>query len=251
MLTPLRTVDYLSAHSPPPRQTSVRPKQQQVGSVKIRNVAYNVTLSRDALDGHRRFYLSLTLPRPGMSHKPMKISRILAEVEDTGVYIRGAETVPSKRGGGVGVATLTLFKMIISSTLTKIDVIGTRHIDKPVLAHTLLKAGFVPASTHFPVFITPSEGGCGVIICHENRTYDLRSHFSSVFLRSQNAVIGIRPEEGGGREKWRRTHVFTNYNFDYANESRNDFGSGLTDVKLSAHRVLAFFADVEDAWECI
>lgn len=247
---PIDAVAYLASRTPPQSPLTARPKHQQVGSVRVNDIEYNVTLSRDALDGHRRFYLSLTLPRPGVKNRPMKISRILAEVEGAGVYIRGAETVPTKRGGGVGVATIMLFKMIIASTLTRVDKIGTREIDKPVLAHTLVKAGFYPVSTHFPVHITPSEGGRGVIICHENRALDLRSHYSSGFLRSQNAVIGRRPEDGvEGAAKWTRTYAFTEY------ELRGGGGLGiandtstLTDVNLSAHRVLAFFAGVEDAW---
>jgi len=179
----------------------------------------------------------------------MKISRILAEIEGSEVYIRGAETVPTKRGGGIGLANLALFQMIISSTLTKVDTIKTRLIDKPVLARTLLKAGFQPVSSHFPVYITPSEGGRGVTICHENRALDLRSHFSAGFLRSQNAVIGRRPEDGeeGGR-KWKRTLLFTEFEWP---GGQGEHENCLGEVRLSAHRVLAFFAGVEDAWRKI
>ena len=109
------------------------PRRSLVGSVE----GYDVALLRDKLDGHERFSLILGNDRK----KGAKAARILCEVDEFAIHVRGVEVAEEQRGRGL--AKLALGTLAALGVLVDADV-RARPQTKPVVARALTSLGLPP-----------------------------------------------------------------------------------------------------------
>ena len=217
----------------------------------------------------KEYRFSLVLAPTAAPRK--KAARVLAEVEDGVVYLRGAEVNAGNRASGLGLLVLRIFTSLISHAFPSPP--KTRSINKPVLALSLSRAGYTPDSPHCPIFISPAPtlpqpastvnsvrapSSTQTYICHETRSLDwLGTQYPYFFRNSQGLILKSRPdagqEEGGeggsggsGEKKWKKAHVFTTFSAPPPPPA----GAG-TGAVVHPARAVAFFATVARAAEAL
>ena len=157
------------------------PRRSLVGCVE----GYDVALLRDKLDGHERFSLILGNDRK----KGAKAARILCEVDDVAIHVRGVEVAEEQRGRGL--AKLALGTLAALGVLVDADV-RARPQTKPVVARALTSLGFRPVDASWPILIAPGAGG-RTVVCPADPT-DARVHFSFAQIRAQRLdVVAAAP----------------------------------------------------------
>ena len=157
------------------------PRRSLVGTVD----GFDVALLRDKLDGHERFSLILGNDRK----KGAKAARILCEVDELAIHVRGvidkALSIPS------GLAKLALGTLAALGVLVDADV-RARPQTKPVVARALTSLGFRPVDASWPILIAPGAGG-RTVVCPADPT-DARVHFSFAQIRAQRLdVVAAAP----------------------------------------------------------
>ena len=159
------------------------PRRSLVGCVE----GYDVALLRDKLDGHERFSLILGNDRK----KGAKAARILCEVDDVAIHVRGVEVAEEQRGRGL--AKLALGTLAALGVLVDADV-RARPQTKPVVARALTSLGFRPVDAAWPILIAPGAGG-RTVVCPADPT-DARVHFSFAQIRAQRLDVVAAPPPG-------------------------------------------------------
>lgn len=157
------------------------PRRSLVGSVD----GFDVALLRDKLDGHERFSLILGNDR----RKGAKAARILCEVDDAAIHVRGVEVAEEQRGRGL--AKLALGTLAALGVLLDAE-IRARPQTKPVVARALTSLGFRPVDESWPILIAPGAGG-RTIVCPAYPV-DTRPHFSFAVIKAQRLdVVAAAP----------------------------------------------------------
>ena len=159
------------------------PRRSLVGSVE----GYDVALLRDKLDGHERFSLILGNDRK----KGAKAARILCEVDEAAIHVRGVEVAEEQRGRGL--AKLALGTLAALGVLVDAE-IRARPQTKPVVARALTSLGFRPVDASWPILIAPGAGG-RTAVCPADPT-DARVHFSFAQIRAQRLDVVAAPPPG-------------------------------------------------------
>jgi len=159
------------------------PRRSLVGCVE----GYDVALLRDKLDGHERFSLILGNDRK----KGAKAARILCEVDEVAIHVRGVEVAEEQRGRGL--AKLALGTLAALGVLVDADV-RARPQTKPVVARALTSLGFRPVDASWPILIAPGAGG-RTVVCPADPA-DERIHFSFAQIRAQRLDVVAAPPSG-------------------------------------------------------
>ena len=146
-----------------------------------------MALLRDKLDGHERFSLILGNDRK----KGAKAARILCEVDEFAIHVRGVEVAEEQRGRGL--AKLALGTLAALGVLVDADV-RARPQTKPVVARALTSLGFRPVDASWPILIAPGDGG-RTVVCPADPA-DARVHFSFAQIRAQRLDVVAAPPPG-------------------------------------------------------
>ena len=198
------------------------PRRSLVGSAD----GFDVALLRDKLDGHERFSLILGNDR----RKGAKAARILCEVDDAAIHVRGVEVAEEQRGRGL--AKLALGTLAALGVLLDAE-IRARPQTKPVVARALTSLGFRPVDESWPILVAPGAGG-RTIVCPAYPA-DTRPHFSFAVIKAQRLDI-VAATPSGAKPTFIRTAFAHPDNAALA---------ATVDAEFYAARLLAFAATVE------
>ena len=149
-----------------------------------------MALLRDKLDGHERFSLIREMTQEGRG------GRILCEVDEVAIHVRGVEVAEEQRGRGLAKLRWGCWRRSCAGRC------GVRHRPqtKPVVARALTSLGFRPVDAAWPIFAAPSPGS-RTLVCPADPTDGWST--SRADPRAPDVVAALPP---GAKPTFGRVH---------------------------------------------